>query len=90
MESHKVLFMVLGDADVLAVHGDEESHEEASESVSRQFLAEMGPEAFKRPLLTHRNAITTDWKRVDRVSRDKIKAREFILEEDLAKNVSLS
>ena len=26
----------------------------------RQFLAEIGPEAFKRPLLTHRNAITTD------------------------------
>ena len=25
----------------------------------RQFLAEIGPEAFKRPLLTHRNAITT-------------------------------
>ena len=25
----------------------------------RQFLAEIGPEAFKRPLLAHRNAITT-------------------------------
>ena len=25
----------------------------------RQFLAEIGPDAFKRPLLTHRNAITT-------------------------------
>ena len=56
----------------------------------RQFLAEIGPEAFKRPLLTHRNAITTGWKRVGRVSRDKTKARESILEEDLAKNVSLS
>ena len=44
----------------------------------RQFPAEIGPEAFKRPLLTHRNAIT------------KSKARESILEEDLAKNVSLS
>ena len=30
----------------------------------RQFQAEIGPEAFKRPLLTHRNAITTGWKRV--------------------------
>ena len=39
---------------------------------NRQFLAEIGPEAFKRPLLTHRNAITTGWKRVDRVSRDNI------------------
>ena len=56
----------------------------------RQFLAEIGPEAFKRPLLTHRNAITTGWKRVGRVSRDNTKAREPILEEDLPKNVSLS
>ena len=56
----------------------------------RQFLAEIGPKAFKRPLLTHRNAITTGWKRVGRVSRDNTKARESILEEDLAKNVSLS
>ena len=56
----------------------------------RQFLAEIGPEAFKRPLLTHRNAITTGWKRVGRVYRDNTKARESILEEDLAKNKSLS
>ena len=56
----------------------------------RQFLAEIGPEAFKRPLLTHRNAITTGWKRVGRVSRDNAKARESILEEDMAKNVSSS
>ena len=57
----------------------------------RQFLAGIGPEAFKRPLLTHRNAITIGWKRVGRVSsRDNTKARESILEEDLAKNVSLS
>ena len=56
----------------------------------RQFLAEIGPGFFKRPLLTHRNAITTGWKRVGRVSRDNTKARESILEEDLAKNVSLS
>ena len=56
----------------------------------RQFLAEIGPEAFKRPLMTHRNAIMMEWKRVGRVSRDNNKARESILEEDLAKNVSLS
>ena len=56
----------------------------------RQFLAEIGPEAFKRPLLTHRNAITAGWKRVGRVSRNNTKARESILEEDLAKKVSLS
>ena len=34
MESPKVLLMVLNDIDVLVVHGDEGSHEEASESVS--------------------------------------------------------
>ena len=56
----------------------------------RQFQAEIGPDAFKRPLLTHRNAITTGWKRVGGVSRDNTRARESILEEDLAKNVSLS
>ena len=56
----------------------------------RQFQAEIGPDAFKRPLLTHRNAITTGWKRVGRVSRDNSRARESILEEDLAKNTSMS
>ena len=56
----------------------------------RQFQAEIGPEAFKRPLLTHQNAIKTGWKRVGRVSRNNTKARESILEEDLEKNVSLS
>ena len=56
----------------------------------RHFLAEIGPAAFNRPLLTHRNATTTGWKRVGRVSRDNTKARESILEENLAKNVSLS
>ena len=56
----------------------------------RQFQAEIGPDAFKRPLLTQRNAITTGWKRVGRVSRDNSRARESILEEDLAKNISMS
>ena len=50
----------------------------------RQFLAEISPEDFKRPLLTLRNGITTGWKRVGRVSRDNTKPRESILEEDLA------
>ena len=86
MESHKTLPMVLSDVDVLVVHGDEGSHEEASEKVST-VPAEIGLEAFKRPLLTHRNAITTGWKRVGRVSRDKTKS---ILEEHIAKSVSLS
>ena len=56
----------------------------------RQFQAGIGPDAFKIPLLTHRNANTTGWKRVGRVSRDNSRARESILEEELAKNVSMS
>ena len=52
----------------------------------RQFLAEIGPEASKKPLLlTHRNGITTGWKVVGEVSRDNHKARKYILEENLAK-----
>ena len=46
----------------------------------RQLLAEIGSEAFKRPLFTHRNAITTGWKMVGKVSRDNTEARESILE----------
>ena len=56
----------------------------------RPFLAELGPKTFNRPLLTHRIGITTEWKRADKLSRDNTKARESILEEDLAKSVSLS
>ena len=51
---------------------------------------EGGGKSWKDPLLTHRNAITTCWKRVGRVFRDNTKARESIMEENLAKNVSLS
>ena len=81
--------MVSGDTDVLVVQGNED-HMRKHQKEYRQFQAEIGPEAFKRPLLTHRNAITTGWKRVGKMSRDNTKARESILEEDLAKNVSLS
>ena len=56
----------------------------------RQFLAKIRPEVFKRPFLTHCNAITTGWKRVGKVSRKNTKASESILEEVFAKNVSLS
>ena len=66
------------------------NHMKKHQKEYRQFLAEMGLEAFKRPLLTHRNAITTGWKRVVKVSRDNTKAKELILEKELAKNVSLS
>ena len=33
-KSHEILFMFSSDADVAAVYGDEESHEEASERIS--------------------------------------------------------
>ena len=42
----------------------------------RPFLAEIGPEAFKGPLLTYRNAIIKGWKRVGNVSQNNTKARE--------------
>ena len=66
------------------------NHMKKNRKEYRHFLAEMGPAAFKRTLLTHRNAITPGWKRVGKVSIDNTKARESILEEELAKNVSFS
>ena len=55
-----------------------------------QCLAKIGPDGFKRTLLTHCKVITTGWKRDGRVFRNNTKARESIMEEDLAKMVSLS
>ena len=66
------------------------NHMKKHQKEYRQFLAEIRPEAFKRPLLTHRNGITKGWKRVFKVSRDNTLARELILEDDLTTNVSLS
>ena len=43
-----------------------------------------------RTLLIHRNAITTGWESVGRVSRGNTKEKESILEDDLAKYVSPS
>ena len=40
-------------------------HQKEYHEEYRQFLAEIGPGAFKRPCLTHRNAMTTGWKRVN-------------------------
>ena len=72
--------MVWSNAEFLAVCFEEESHEKHQKEYS-QFLVEIGPEAFKRALLTLRNGITTGWKRVGMVSKDITKARESILEE---------
>ena len=81
--------MVLSDFDVLVVHGDEGSHEEASERVRTVPVRDRAG-SFQETLLTYRKAINTGWETVGRVSRDNTKARESILDEDLAKNVSLS
>ena len=48
MESHKILPLVSSDVDVLVVHGDEGSHEEASER-KRQFLADIAPKLSRDP-----------------------------------------
>ena len=56
----------------------------------RQFQARTGSEDFERPLLTHGTVIKTGCKRAGKLSRDNTKAKECILGEDLAKNVSPS
>ena len=66
------------------------SHMKKHQKEYRHFLAEIRLEASRRPMLSHRNGITTGWKRVGKVSRDNTKASESIFEEDLAKKVSLS
>ena len=82
MEPHKVLSVVSSGIDILVVYGDERPHEEASERIttvpSRDRNGSL-QETFADPP-----------KCVGRVSRDNTKARKSILEEDLAKNVSLS
>ena len=55
------------------------NHTKKHQKVFCKFRAEIGPENFKRPLLANRVAITTGWKRFDKVSRDITKARELIL-----------
>ena len=53
------------DVDVLVVHGDEGSHEEASERLSTVPGRDRAG-CFQKALANHRNAITTGWKRVGR------------------------
>ena len=72
------------------LYASTKNHMKKQQKEYRQSMAEIGPEAFKRPLLTHRSGITTGWKRVGRVSKDNTKAKETILEENLAKNVRFS
>ena len=82
MEPHKVLSVVSSDIDILVVYGDEIPHEEASARIptvpGRDRNGSL-QETFDDPP-----------KCIGRVSRDNTKAKESILEEDLAKNVNLS
>ena len=50
-------------------------------------MANIGLTAFKRPLLFHRNGMTTGWKRLGKVSTDSTKAIKLILDAELAENV---
>ena len=86
MEPHQVLSVVSSDVDVLAKHGDERPHEEISKGISTV------PGRVRNGSLqkTFADPSKCDNQKVGRVSRDNSKARESILKEDLAENVSLS
>ena len=58
MEPLEILSLVSCDVNILVICGDKD-HMRKHQNEYRQFQAEIGPDAFKRPLLTHRNAITT-------------------------------
>ena len=83
VEPRKVLSVVSSDVNILVVHGDEISHEEISKGISKI-------PGRNRTRSLQETSADTGWKRVGMVSRINTKARESILEEDLAKNVSLS
>ena len=89
MEPLEILSLVSRDVNILVICGDEGSREETSKRISTipgrdrtRCLQETSADPSK---CNH-----DGWKRVGRVSRDNPKARESILEEDLAKNVSMS
>ena len=58
MEPHKILSVVSSDIDIW-LYMVTKDHMKKHSKEFRQFLAEIRTEAFKSPLLTHRNAITT-------------------------------
>ena len=81
--------MVSSNVDILVVQSDEGSHEEIPKGISTVPGGDRSG-SLQETSADPSKVITTGWKRVGRVSRDNTKARESILEEDLAKNVSLS
>ena len=89
MEPHQVLSVVPRDVDILVVHSDEGSHEEIPEGIStvpgRDRHGSLQWTSADPSKCNHNRL-----EKIGRVSRDNTKARKSILEEDLAKNVSLS
>ena len=55
----------------------------------RSFQLDIGPEAYKRAFLTHRNAVTTAVKRVAGTSCTTEKERKEVLQAELEQNVSM-
>ena len=88
MEPLEILSLVSSDIDILVIHDNERSHEKIPKGVSTVPGGDWTG-SFQE---TSVNPSKCDYnmKRVGRVSRDNTKARESILEEDLAKNVNLS
>ena len=69
VESHKTLPMVSSDVDVLVVHGDEGSHEEASEGVSTvpgRDRAESFQEILANPSQSDNHRLEKSWWSVSR------------------------
>ena len=89
MEPPEILSLVSCDINILVICGNKGPHEETSKGISTI------PSRDRTRCLqeTPANPSKCDhdgWKRVGRVSRDNSRARESILEEDLAKNISMS
>ena len=55
----------------------------------QSFLLDIGPGAYTRALLTHRNAVTTEVKRVAGMSCPTEQVKREVLQADLERNVSL-
>ena len=54
-----------------------------------EYQLDIGAGAFKRALVTHRNAVTTAVKRISRTSERSGKEKAEMLKEDLERNVTL-
>ena len=89
VEPHKVLSLVSSDVDVLVIYDNEGSYKEISEGISR-VPGRDRTGGFQETSADPSKCDHDGVEKTVRVSRNNNKARESILEEDLAKNVSLS